>query len=115
MSENNFELEIAFPMKPEMRNEVSKAIDVIIEEMGQNVTETELAPVKEYMIKTAKQQQEENSAWLSAMNGANLNGVDVFNGQADVVNSVTIADLQNFWNEIRGLGNATTVVLNPKE
>ena len=115
MSENNFELEIAFPMKPEMRNEVSKAIDVIIEEMGQNVTETELAPVKEYMIKTAKQQLEENNAWLSAMNGANLNGVDVFNGQADVVNSVTIADLQNFWNEIRGLGNATTVVLNPKE
>ncbi len=115
MGENNFELEIAFPMKPEMRNEVSKAIDVIIDEMGKNVTEAELAPVKEYMVKTAKQQLEENNQWISAMAGFNLNGVEVFNGEADVVNSVTIADLQNFWNEIRALGNVTTVVLNPKE
>ena len=66
-------------------------------------------------MKTDQQQLEENNQWISAMAGFNLNGVDVFNGEADVVNSVTIADLQNFWNEIRALGNVTTVVLNPKE
>lgn len=111
----NYALQIPFPMKPELREEAFKAIDIIIDEMGKNVTEAELNPVKEFMVKTAIENEEENNAWLGAMAGANLNGVDVFHGQTDVINSVTVADLQKFWNELRALGNATTIILNPKE
>jgi len=111
----NYALQIPFPMKPEMRNEVFKAIDVILDEMGRNITEAELNPVKEFMVKTAVENQEKNDAWLGAMAGTTINGVDVFHGQTDVINSVTIADLQKFWNDFRALGNATTIILNPKE
>lgn len=111
----NVALQIPFPMKPEMQAEVMDAIQTIFNEMGMNITDEELNPVKEFMVKQATESLEENSDWLSAMVGYQLNEVDTFNGRADVVNAITIADLMNYWNEILGQGRTAIILLEPEQ
>ena len=111
----NVILQIPFPMKPELQNEVMAAIDTIFKEMGSNITDEELNPIKEFMVKSAVEGLELNEAWLAAMAGEQLNGVDTFNGRVDVVNAVTVQDLQNYWNEIMGQGKTAIILLEPAE
>lgn len=107
--------QIAFPMKPEMKDEVFAAIDAILNEVGTNVTEEELNPIKEYMVKNATAAKEENSAWDSAIVATSLNGVDTFNGNVEVINSVTVKDVMDFWNAVKAQGNKQLIILNPAE
>ena len=115
LGDNNTHFQIAFPMKPELSADVQTAIDVIFEGMGKDVTEAELNPIKEYMVKNAVASLEENDDWASAIVATTLNGVDTFNGAADVINSVTVEDIQNFWKEVVAQGNRQVVFLNPAE
>lgn len=111
----NTAYQIAFPMKPEMKDEVFAAIDLILNETGKNITEEELKPIKEFMAKEAVSALEENSDWNSAIAATSLNGVDTFNGAVDVINSITTADLMNLWNSIMAQGNKQLIILNPAE
>lgn len=111
----NADIEFPFPMKPEMQQDVMDAIAVIISEMGTNISDDELNPVKEFMVKQAVEGQENNDAWLGAIAGQQLNGVDTFNGRVDVVNAITVQDLQNYWNEILGQGKTAIILLEPAE
>lgn len=111
----NTTIQIAFPMKPEMRDEVFAAIDTILSEMETNVTEDELNPVKEYLVKNAVANMEENTGWLSAMIGVAYNGVNTFIGRSDVVNAVTTQDVMDFFKALRAQGNQRIVILNPAE
>lgn len=111
----NVEIEIPFPMKPELQNEVLDAINAIFAEMGTSITDEDLNPVKEFMVKNAVQSLEENYPWLTSMSGEVLNGVDTFNGRVDVVNAITTEDLQNYWKEIMGQGKTTVILLEPTE
>lgn len=115
LGENNTVFQIPFPMKPEMREDVLAAIDTMLKEMGENITPEELNPIKEFMVKTATSNLEENEAWLSAIGGNARNGVDTFNGQAEVINSITPADVMKFWNDVMAQGNRTLILLNPAE
>ncbi|MCM1032328.1 MAG: insulinase family protein [Odoribacter sp.] len=113
--ESNLFFQIPFPMKPEMRQEVFAAVDAIIASMAQDVTEDELAPVREYMVKNATSALEENDAWAQAMASTSLNGVNCFLGAADVYNSVSTKDLMEFWNSVLAQGNRQLIILNPAE
>lgn len=115
LGNNNTGYQIAFPMKPEMKDEVFAAIDAILNEVGTNVTEEELNPIKEYMVKNATAAKEENSAWDSAIVATSLNGVDTFNGSVDVINGITVKDVMDFWNAVKAQGNKQLIILNPAE
>lgn len=115
LGDMNVTFQIPFPMKPEMREEALAAIDKMIVEMGQNITPDELNPIKEFMVKTATTNLEENSAWIGNMGGEARNGVDIFNGQADVINAITPADVMKFWNDVLAQGNRSLILLNPAE
>lgn len=67
------------------------------------------------MVKTATTNLEENSAWIGNMGGEARNGVDIFNGQADVINAITPADVMKFWNDVLAQGNRSLILLNPAE
>ena len=109
----NVEIEIPFPMKPEMQAEVLDAINTIFTEMGTNISDDELNPVKEFMVKSATEGLEDNNAWLMGMAGQVLNGVNTFKGRAEVVNAITTQDLMNYWNEIMGQGKTALILLEP--
>ena len=115
LGEPNFSLQIAFPMKPEMRAEVNTAIENIMAAMTSDITAEELNPVKEFMVKEYTSDLEENTSWIAYMAGWALNGVDTFNGQKEVIESITIDDVQNFWKSIRAQGNEQIIMLNPAE
>lgn len=102
-----------FPMKPEMKDEVLKFIRGQFKAMENDVKEDELAPIKEYLVKTYTENREKNPAWLSALLGTAINGVDTFNGNIETVNAITTADVMNFMKDINGQGNYRVVVLDP--
>ncbi len=102
-----------FPMKPEMKDEVLTFIHGQFKEMEKNVKDEELAPVKEYLVKTYTEGKEKNSSWLGALMGTSMNGVDTFNGNIETVNSIPPADVMNFMKNINGQGNYRVVVLDP--
>ena len=111
----NTTLEIPFPMKPEMKDEVLAEIKTLIEGMATNVTAEELNPIKEFLVKNLEEGKDKNGTWLGHMTGTQLNGVDIFNGGVDVVNSITVNDVMNFCKEFLAQGNCRTFLLDPEE
>ncbi len=112
--EQNAYLQIYFPMKPELSAEVQTAIDEIVNNMTSDVTEAELAAVKEYMLKNIAEQLEDNSAWAGAMTSIRaLNGIDTLSDAAAVLNSITVDDVMNTWKEILNQNNRHLIILNP--
>ena len=115
ISNNNALVQIPFPMKPELKDEVMAAVNKILDEAETNITDAELAPFKEFLVKEAVEAQEENSEWLEAMTLEKASGVDTFNGYVDVINAVTADQVMKFWKELRAQGNIQYIFLNPAE
>lgn len=110
----NANLASSFPMKPEMKEEVLKVIDEQINDMTKNVTDDEIAPIKEYMVKSIAEAKEQNSGWGGSLLGWARNGVDTLNGSEEVINSITTKDVQDFMKSLLKSGNYRYVILDPK-
>lgn len=108
-------LQTAFPMKPEMKDETLNVIHDIITSMAENVSDDELNPVKEYMVKNATTDLEDNKAWSGTIAAWTLNDVDVFNGRADLVNSITTKDINEFMKTLIDQNNYRVVTLDPEK
>lgn len=108
-------VQISFPMKPEMKQQVLDEINKMLVAMTTEITDDELNPIKEFMVKEAGEDAEDNAAWAGTMAATVLNGVDIFNGKAEVINSITTADLQKFFKELLDKGNIHTVILDPAQ
>ena len=102
-------------MKPEMKEKVLGIIKDEMNSLTSTVKQTELDPVKEFMVKEATEGKELNGSWLGAINGWLANGVDTFNGNIETINSVTVDDIQNWAKQFLGQGNYITVILDPAE
>lgn len=110
----NATLMIQTPMKPEMTEQAIVAIDSIINETSLSVNAEELQKAKEILIKDIKEDMETNRAWLSNLEGIDINGVDRLNGAVKAVESVNEKDVQSFLRKLINQGNNRTVVLAPK-
>lgn len=102
-----------FPMKPEMKEEVLSFIKNQFKDMESTVSAAEVNPAKEYMVKAFTTNKELNGPWLSAIVGTLSNGVDTFNGNVDVVNSITPQDVMDFMKALNAQGNYRVVILDP--
>ena len=109
----NAVLQTIFPMKPEEKARVLEFIEKEIKAMESNVTAEELAPVVEFMIKNNRESQENNQAWLSAMAGTQINGVDTFNGAIEVLGTITPQDVMDYMKTLNAAGNYKVLVLDP--
>ncbi|MCM1164175.1 MAG: insulinase family protein [Muribaculaceae bacterium] len=109
-----FALATQFPMKPEMKQQVLDFIYGQFKAMESDIKAEELNPAKEYMVKNFTEQKEKNQPWLNAMIGWINNDVDTFNGNIDVLNTITVEDVQNYMKALNAAGNRRTVVLDPK-
>jgi zinc protease len=110
----NASMQIAFPMKPEMKDKVLDIIKTEFTNMESNITIEELNKVKEYMTKSYVANKEKNNAWLSAIQTYTLSGVDTFNGDVDSLNSITIDDVQGYMKRLNNSGNYRIVLLEPE-
>ena len=111
---NNAEILTAFPTKPEMKEEVLKAIKDIMYSTD-NISQEELDKVKEFMVKNYTEAKEKNGGWFNAINGWVVNGVDNFNGNIDTMNSITVEDVEAYLNQIKKQGNYRVVILDPEK
>ncbi len=115
VSDQNAIMQTSFPMKPEMKAEVLDFIAKEFKAMESNITSEELSKVIEFMVKNANEDKELNGPWLSAISDSMINGVDTFNGNVDVLNSITVDDVQNFMKALNASGNYRIVLLDPAE
>ena len=111
----NAVMQSAFPMKPEMQDQVLEVIAKEFANMESNVKTEELNKVVEYMVKDATENLEKNNSWINGMSGAAINGVDTFNGKVDLLKTLTVADVQNYVKELNAQGNYRVILLKPEE
>lgn len=112
LGEVNSSIQIPFPMKPELKNEVLAAIDEILDAMTTSVTDEDLLPIKEFMVKNATEALEENTGWNNAIAGYQLNNVDTFNTALENINSLTTADVMNYFKNIKDNGYCYKILLD---
>ena len=115
LGNTNAMIQTASPVKPEVKDEVIEAIKGMYNDMAQSVTDEELNPIKEYMVKTATEALEKNQSWTNGIAGSLLNGVDTFNGAAEVINSVTTDDIKALMKHLLDQNNFRIIELNPAE
>ncbi|MDE6544207.1 MAG: insulinase family protein, partial [Muribaculaceae bacterium] len=112
---SNAVIQSAFPMKPEMKDDVLAHIAGQFDDMQSNITQEEFSNVIEFMIKAAKEALERNEPWLEAIIlGESLPGIDI-NGMVDVYKSLTPDDVKGFMKQLMDQNNYRVVVLDPKQ
>ena len=112
---NNFTLSTVFPFKPELQKEVFAEIKKQIEDMQNNVSEEELAKVKEFLVKEYTEAKTLNGSWMGSIAGWTRNGVDTFNGDIETVNSITVKDVENYMKKIVSQRGYRVVILAPEK
>ena len=109
----NVIIQIPFPMDPEKRTVVLDEISKILKDMSTKVTAEELDPIKEFMIKNAKESLVKNEDWAGFLSAQTLNGVDTFTNTIAVIESITPADISDFMKKLITAGNLRTFTLDP--
>lgn len=113
-AQNNCIFQIAFPMKPEFRQETLPIIKDMVNAMTSTVTADELRPAVEYLVKTARENLEKNESWISAMVATQINGVQTFTNAEETASSITTEDVQNFMQQLLDQHNYREIVLDPE-
>lgn len=94
-------LQIYFDTDPEKRDAMSALVDKGINDLIDNGPKTgELDKVKEYMLKTYEANQKENGYWMNQLYNYFWEDMDTQTGYADLVNSISGTDLQQFAREL---------------
>ncbi|MDE6831257.1 MAG: hypothetical protein K2J07_00790, partial [Muribaculaceae bacterium] len=83
--------------------------------MESDITESELANIKEMMVTDINEAIEQNDYWMNCIVSHNINGVDILNGAVDIVNSLTVDDVKDFMKAMNAAGNYRVIVLDPAE
>lgn len=110
----NTTIQSVFPMKPELKEQVLDIIATEFKNMESDVTAAELAKSVEYEVKEAIEGKEKNNAWLGTMAATALNGVDIFNGNVELLQSFTPADVQDFMKLVNANGSYRVIILDPE-
>lgn len=109
-----FSLSSSFPMKPEMKAEVLDYIKGQFKDMETNVSDDELNPVKEYMVKSYTENKEKNRPWLNGLSHEAATGTDTFNGNIESMNAITTQDVKDYMKALNAQGNYRVIILDPE-
>ena len=109
-------LQIYFDTDPAKR---AKMTDIILNELNQFVDQgpsaENLNKVKEFMLKKYKENAKENSYWVNMLDEYFWEGTDMNTGYADIVNSITAKDLQEFTKALLEQNNRIEVSMTSEE
>ena len=113
MDKQNLDMHIPFPMNPEYKDQVLQVIPEMINSMAGEIKDEEFQPIQEYMVKSAIENAEKNEEWANAIVGSTLNGVDAFNGAADLARNMTKEDVQAIIKQLVDANNYRVYLLEP--
>ena len=105
--------QVYFDTDPNRREEMVKLINEGIEGFIANGPESDdLSKVKEYMLKTYKQNQKENGYWMGILNTYYWENLDMNTGYEEAVNAITGDDLKAFAKAFFGQKNEVEVSMS---
>lgn len=106
-------VQAAFGIDPSKKDKVCELTVKALEDMTTNVKEEELNKVKEYLLKTIDQNEQENRYWLTLMDAYLDYNIDRAEGYRDIVNGLTPASIQEFVKLIIAPGNRIQYMMLP--
>ncbi len=110
-----YNLRISAPVKPEMLDTCRVVIEQELNSIAENGAEDKyISKVKEYLLKTYKTNQRENSAWSSYIESYYFRGIDFNTDYEQTVNETTSTDLSELAKLLLGSGNRCTVIMLPE-
>jgi len=107
-----FSLQIVFQTDPAKMDKLTKIVFEQIDKISnEGPSETNLAKVKEYILKKYKENLKENGYWLKNIDEYLYTGVDMNANYETLVNKVTISDLQKFAKSLFNQNNKIEVTM----
>lgn len=111
-----FAFQIYFQTDPAKKDKLTKIIFNEIDSISQaGPSETNLAKVKEYMLKKYKENLKENSYWLNNLDEYFYTGVDTHANYEAMVNKITANDIKLFAKSLFGQKNQIEVTMTSPE
>ncbi len=107
-----FLIQIFFETSPDKREKLMEIIYGELEEIAKNgPSQTELDKVKEFMYKKHEEDLKENGYWLGLLDEYYFTGVDMADGYNDLLEKITVRDLQQLMVELLSQNNRVEVVM----
>ena len=105
--------QVYFDTDPNRREEMVKLINEGIQEfIEKGPVSEDLSKVKEYMLKTYKQNQKENGYWMGILNTYYWENLDMNTGYEETVNAISSDDLKAFAKTFFGQNNEVEVSMS---
>jgi len=109
-------LQIVFQTDPAKKDKLIKIVFDEIDNIAKvGSSETNLAKVKEYMLKKYKENIKENSYWVGCIDEYLYTGLDMDASYEAIVNKITISDLQKFAKSLFSQKNQVEVTMTSPE
>ena len=106
-------VQAAFGIDPTKKEKVCDLTIKALEDMMSNVKEEELNKVKEYMLKTITQNEQENRYWLGVMDAYLDYNIDKAENYRNIVNGLTPTSIQEFVKLIVAPGDRIQFLMLP--
>lgn len=109
-------LQIVAPVKPEKCDSVLLILNEELQQVaGKGVEDKYLTKIKEYMLKTFKESERQNEAWMGRISYADRYGIEMYAGYKKAVENITSADIVTFARKILKDNNCSTIIMMPED
>ncbi|MCF0198215.1 MAG: insulinase family protein, partial [Bacteroidaceae bacterium] len=109
-------LQIQAPVKPELVDTCRQVIDQELKALATNGAEEKyIQKVKEYLLKSFKENDRDNSAWLEWLMSMDYYNADKYTGYEAIVQNLKSEDIRKAAAQLLEAGNAITVVITPEQ
>lgn len=109
----NVMLQVYYQTDPDKYEYLNKRIEELVNEFVQNgPSETNMAKVKEYMVKKHQENLRENNYYTNSMRELLVNGIDVCSDYEKVLNSITANDVRTAIGELVKQDNKVVVIMH---
>ena len=109
-------LQIFAPLKPELSDSALQVMDEELHQIAEHgIADSYLNKVKEFLLKSAREQFKQNGTWMGALCTYKDYGVDVLTDYEKAVESITTDDLRKMAARIWKDHNKATVKILPAE
>ena len=111
-----FIMQVVYQTDPAKKDHLNGIIDKLVAQMAaEGPSEENLAKIKEYMLKTFKDNQKENSYWLNNLVDYHCDGIDNTKDYEAIVSGITVKDVQKFAKSLFEQGNKATIIMTVPE
>lgn len=114
---SNFIMPVYIRVAPENADSTFAVVAGTAESLADaaNISDEALLKIKQYMLKSYRQNQEENTYWLTVLHVYDKFGRDMHNGYEEIVENLTAGDLADFVRDIVVPANRVQMSMSPAE